>query len=170
MSEAKERAWLAVARLGLTVESVFVPWSKSRNKGDKLPSLNWVVSLKRNGRLVWAGDYSAGCGHCPSKEEPARRWECENGRQAKFVCDPFVYRGTGPELKPDAIDVIYSLVMDADALDAGGFEEWAGALGYDVDSRKAEKVYNACIDIGLKLRRHLGEGGIAKLREAFQDY
>ena len=166
MSEAKERAQAVVAELGLTVESVFVPWSESRNKGEKLPSLNWVVSLKRNGALVWAGAYSAGCGHCPSKEEPARRWECENGRKASAVRG----RGTGPELKPDAIDVLYSLVMDADALDAGGFEEWAGDLGYDVDSRKAEKTYNACIGIGLKLRRHLGEGGIVKLREAFQDY
>ena len=166
MSEAKERAQAAVTELGLTVESIFVPWPRSRNKDEKQPSLNWVVSLKRNGALVWAGDYSTGCGHCPSKDIKQREWECVHGRDASRMYELSV----GPELKPDALDVVHSLLGDADALDAGGFEEWAGDLGYDVASQKAEKIYNACVSIGLKLRRHLGEGGIAKLREAFQDY
>lgn len=43
-------------------------------------------------------------------------------------------------------------------------------LGYDPDSRKAEAIYKACLEIALKLRNALGEDGLAKLREAAQDY
>jgi hypothetical protein len=34
----------------------------------------------------------------------------------------------------------------------------------------AEAIYNACIDIALKLRSAIGESGLSELREAFQDY
>ena len=54
-----------LARLGLTVESVFLPFSASRNKAEKHKSLNWRVTLKRNGRDVLTCDYSAGIASCP---------------------------------------------------------------------------------------------------------
>lgn len=56
----------AIESLGLTVESVFVPFSQSRNKDEKNPSLNWKVTIKRNGRDVLVTDYMAGMGHCPN--------------------------------------------------------------------------------------------------------
>lgn len=52
METAKQTAQAALDALGLTVESVFVPWSRSRNKGEKSPSLNWIVTVKRNGKDV----------------------------------------------------------------------------------------------------------------------
>lgn len=64
-----------LAALGLTVESVFIPYSQSRNapgkdkkNPDAWPSLNWRVTVKRNGRNVLATDYSAGAGHCPGND------------------------------------------------------------------------------------------------------
>ena len=41
----------AIAALGLTVDAVFVPYSKSRNAGGEWLGLNWRVTLKRNGKL-----------------------------------------------------------------------------------------------------------------------
>ena len=35
--------------LGLSVSAEFVPFSASRNAGDKLPSLNWRCTVSRNG-------------------------------------------------------------------------------------------------------------------------
>jgi hypothetical protein len=178
----------AIAELGLTVESTFIPLSQSRNKGAMHPSLNWRVTLKRNGRAVIATDYSAGCAHAPSYKqhwgkrtvESAERdemvaWECEHGRKAIGVrygsrgCEAYG-AGAGPHLAPKATDVVYSLVQDGSAIDEGGFDEWAASLGYDTDSRKAEAAYRACVETGLKLRAALGEDGLAKLRDAFQDY
>jgi len=61
---------------GVTVESVFIPWSQSRNapnpkakdeRGRKgWRSLNWEVTIKRNGRHVLTTEYAAGEGHCPA--------------------------------------------------------------------------------------------------------
>lgn len=61
---------------------------------------------------------------------------------------------------------------------AGGFENWASEYGYDTDSRKAESIYQACLDIALKLRGDIalklrgaiGDSGMVELQTAFQDY
>lgn len=87
---------------GITIESTFVPFSRSRNAAEKLPSLNWIVTLKRDGRDVLTTDYGAGMAHCPSYNSKAPQrwnrpdrmwqsaicaWECENGFQA--VLEPW---------------------------------------------------------------------------------
>lgn len=170
----------------LTVESVFVPMSQSRNKDESLPTLNWNVTVKLNGRDILTTDYSAGMAHCPAYDRkvpdtynrPLKTWredacraECEKGFPvvAFTTWGGFRHDMKSP-IKPDSVDLMHSLVMDSDVLESGGFEEWAADLGYDTDSRKAESIYRACLEIALKMRGALGDAGLAKLREAFQDY
>lgn len=170
--------------MGLLIESEFVPFSQSRNKGEQFPSLNWKVTVKRNSRNVLTVDYSAGIAHCPSFEvsppwnRPSRMWidkvtrfECEAGFKARSL------KGSGKfsidhsrPIKPDMVDVFYSLVGDSDVLNSHGFEDWASEFGYDPDSRKAESIYRDCLDIALKLRGAIGESGMETLRNAYQDY
>ena len=199
-----------LARLGLTVESVFIPFSASRNKAEKHKSLNWRVTLKRNWRDVLTTDYSAGIGHCPGykatkapatfrpahyrKRDGGLRFssaaetlaqyreavcaaECESGFPMESCAfaggtykNTFKRKYKGAAILPEPRDVIYSLVMDSDVLDAGGFESWAGDLGFDPDSRKAESIYRLCLEHALAMRAALGESGLAELRNAFQDY
>jgi hypothetical protein len=181
-----------VSGLGLTVESVFVPFSQSRNKGEKQPSLNWRVTLQRNGRDIITTDYGAGSAHCPAYKQSVRRlgaqnsimrqdairFECEEGYAANVFDNANSPNGytvrridaKGARLEPNALDVIHSLLMDGGAIDEGSFEDWASNLGYETDSRKAEAMYRACVDIGLKLRNALGEAGLSELREAFSEY
>lgn len=222
MEETIDRA-AAIAELGLTVESVFVPFSQSRNKNEKHKSMNWKVTVKRNGREVLTTDYSAGIAHCPAKaarapsgwRAPDRRradgtcypgtssnyrrateaeslahyldeWraaECESGVAMEY--SPFIGEvvfkpkrvrdnqtgatKTQPIL-PDPLDVLYSLTMDSSVLDHATFESWASEFGYDVDSRSAESTYRACLDIALKMRAALGDSGMERLAEIFQDY
>jgi len=194
---AGQRIERTARELGLIVESVFVPFSRSRNAAEKSPSLNWRVILKiqstgqGTARKVLETDYSVGCGHCPAyrgsvkafgsqnsiMRDGAIRAECETGR-AVWVFDSASHssgytvrtlEGHKP-LMPETADVIASLVMDSDVIDCATFEEWAGNLGYDTDSRSAEKTYRACLEIALALRNGVGEAGLAKLREACQDY
>ncbi len=169
-------AW--AAQHGVTMAAEFVPFSQSRNKGEKSPSLNWRVTIKRDGRDIRTTDYSAGCGHCPSSKivveggayhrknikERNIAEECETGK-AGINCP-----NKGKALLPDLADVLYSLSMDSSVLDAGGFESWASDYEYDTDSRKAEDIYRACLDIALKLRSGLGETALQELCEACQDY
>jgi hypothetical protein len=181
-----------LAKMGLTVTSEFIAFSKSRNANEKHPSLNWKVTLRKDGRAILTTDYSAGAAHCPAYKASVRemggrdsimrdaaiRFECESGFAAVAFDNansPNGYQvrqlnAKGKSLQPNALDVIASLVMDSSVLDESSFEDWASSLGYDVDSRKAETMYRACLDIALKLRNGIGESGLSELREAFRDY
>ena len=166
-----------VDSIGLTVTSVFVPFSKSRNRDNKHKTLNWIITLHFKNAPLLTTEYSAGIGHCPSYRQMARymepAWkgsrltydqaiaqECETGRNAR----------TRKPINPDSLDVIYSLVMDSDVLGHATFEDWASDYGYDPDSHKAESIYQDCLKIALQLRNTIGERNLEELREAFQDY
>lgn len=70
---------------------------------------------------------------------------------------------------PDFADVLYGLLRDSDAYDSDAFEEWADNYGYDTDSRKAEKIYEACRETARDLRRVLGQKLIDEARELTQE-
>jgi hypothetical protein len=163
----------AIDALGLTMTAVFVPWSQSRSKvvDPKLRdySLNWNITLSAKGREFLTFTYTAGIANCATRP---RHWakptigeaskviaECE-GRLPAFRGKP----------KPNLHNVINSLLSDANAIEHGSFEDWGRDLGYDTDSRKAESMYRACLECGLKLRQAIGDEGITQLRTAFQDY
>lgn len=163
--------------MGLTLDSKFIPFSQSRNKDKKYPSLNWIVTLKKNGREVLTTDYWAGCGHCPSYNQGMNydtlqlvKAECETGYPSKHL---YALGTTSQDkkkpIKPDLKDVVYSLVMDSDAIDYE-FVDWCMNYGYEEDSRKAERIYAQCQELGLKLLRALGPDGLTALRELYQDY
>jgi len=60
-----ERIEAAMKELGLSLSYKFVPFSQSRNKAEKQPSLNWIITLTKGSQSLTT-DYGAGCGHCPS--------------------------------------------------------------------------------------------------------
>jgi hypothetical protein len=179
MNATKESIRAVADSLGITMTAEFVPFSKSRNAGEKRKSLNWRVTLHKGGRPVLTTDYSAGIAHAPgysARETLDSRavvdWECENGKAAWAGIV-----GMGPRAKiphapilPELADVLYSLSLDSSVLDHPTYETWAGEYGYDEDSRKGEAVYRACLEIALKMRAGLGEDGMRRLADAVQDY
>lgn len=69
------------------------------------------------------------------------------------------------KVEPKPEDMLSALVSDgAPAFDAQSFEDWAGDFGYDLDSRAAEAIYNACVDTGRKLVRLIGRAAIDEAR------
>lgn len=164
-----------LAELGIDLRAEFVPWSKSRHAKEKDKSLNWKVTLLKDNRPILTTDYSAGIGHCPAynlgyKNSMLRMttdryndivFECEKGVQAANKHKPIL---------PCLVDVVNSLVLETDVLDYGSFEEWANSLGYNSDSREAEKIYQLCLSNSLKLRNGLGDTILSQLRSAYQDY
>ena len=183
---AKAELEQAITDLGLVVSAEFVPFSRSRSykKDAKISerNLNWRVSLKRmavinNGykagseRTLLTTDYSAGIGHAPSYKQgrmttdmvTALTHETEHGTR-------YIGRMSDKQIKPNSTDVVASLLMDSDVLNHSTFESWASDCGYDVDSRKAETIYRACLETALALRNGIGDDGLRKLQEAAQDY
>lgn len=69
-------------------------------------------------------------------------------------------QGYGINGEPDAASVINCLASDAASVENNnltGFEGWASDLGYDPDSRKAEKIFKVCKVQAAKLKKFLGE-------------
>jgi len=164
----------------ITAKFEFVPFSLSRNAGEKYPSLNWKVTLHCKGREFLRVDYMQGSGHAPSYKHTAilSPWEkaetikkeCETGKMQRWSHDMGIHI-PGPKIAPPKLaDVLHSLSIDSDALNYATFEEWASEFGYDKDSRKGEAIYRACMEIALKLRAAVGDKAIAALRDATQDY
>jgi hypothetical protein len=192
--DTSEELGTTLDQSGIRVHAEFVPWSQSR-KGNgqdvksasvKDLSLNWRVSLHVDGHEALATDYTAGIGHCPgySAKSEYRGWplsdaaviraECEKGIPHRFLdhasgIDVRPLRRE-PAIMPKAEDVLHSLLLDSDAIEHSSFENWAADFGYDEDSRKAEAIYRACLEIGLKLRNAFGDAKLQELRDLFQDY
>lgn len=174
-----------LVKCGITIESVFIPYSKSRNYAKKWRSLNWQVTIKGpDGRAILTTDYAAGIGHCPSyKNHNPKVHGCRNSMlHDTFITHELEY-GTeassfntqysprkGKPILPDANGVMCSLLMDSEAIDHATFESWANEFGYDTDSREAEATYRQCLEIGLKLRAGLGDKVLTELRDMFQGY
>ena len=64
-------------------------------------------------------------------------------------------QGCGIKSEPTADRVLECLISDA-LCASGSFEEFCDDCGYDADSRKAERIYRACVSIRARLRRFLG--------------
>lgn len=169
----------AIVKLGIEYTAEFIPQSKSRNAGEKALSLNWRVTLKRAGADI-VTDYMQGIGHHPTYQLAQKRgwlptslWLDEQYRTSvesgTYRTDPNAFYGGAKLPAPDLLDVLYSLTMDADAIDYS-FDEWCANYGCDTDSRKAEATYNKCLAIAIKLRRMVGDEGLATLRAVFSDY
>ena len=167
---AKPELTEAIESLGITLESTFVPFSQSRNKGEKNRSLNWTVTVKVWGRDVLTTDYGTGIAHAPSYRQTLGAMNVDMAEAIAYETEHGKTKRGKPIPPPDPCDVVYSLAMDADVLNYSGFEDWASNFGYDTDSRSAEKTYRACLEIALALRNAIGEDGLRQLQEACQDY
>lgn len=165
----KEELKQVLSDLDLSIETDFVPWSKSRNAKEDYRSLNWRVHLKRSGQVFCTVDFMKGVAYCPSYSKYKKGtltyeenilYETEYGYSHVAGHRPIL---------PDILDVMECLVIDSDTLNYGTFEEWARELGMDEDSRRAEGIYRTCLETTLKLRAAVGEHGLSMLRAAVQD-
>ena len=102
----------------------------------------WTVALTYQGRTYADISYRMGTGH----SKPATFADGAMGYQPVKGWEPTA---------PHASDVIDSLLLDVCGLDQP-FESWAADLGYDGDSRKAERIYHECLKTLPRLRALLG--------------
>lgn len=125
----------------------------------------WAVTVTRNGESIQT-DYTIGSAHRHyrnGKPIQIHHWN-------RALDDVERNKRTKPD-KPTLPDVLNCFVMDAQCVSDGQlFEDFADDLGYDKDSRKAEKAYNGCRDEYFGLIRLCGHAELGKLVELFQDY
>lgn len=59
---------------------------------------------------------------------------------------------------PTAIEVMDCLCSDAATIEnSSGFDDWAGELGFSTDSRRAEFIFESCVEQCEELRAFLGD-------------
>ena len=75
--------------------------------------------------------------------------------RSRALTVPF-FMGSANTSEPSAADVLYCLCSDAYSGELS-FEHFCSEFGYDLDSRKAEATYKACVKLAPKVRKFLGE-------------
>ena len=87
----------------------------------------------------------------------ARGYTCTLSYRGRRMAVDF-WMGTGIGHEPSSLDVLDSLLMDANTYDnSRGFEDWASELGLDTDSRAVEKTYRQIGRQAESLKRLLGD-------------
>lgn len=165
-----------IGSLGLEYDAKFVPASKAID-ADDWDSIHWEITLSNSGHHnPMSFPYRQGVGHLPGFPTSRTINMQNNMKQALetglYPKDwnaqdfPRLYNLPFPELR----DVLYCVVMDADALNYSCFEDWADNLGYSSDSRKAETIYNTCLRQALTFRLLIGGKALEQLSTLFVDY
>lgn len=78
---------------------------------------------------------------------------CGRSRMSTYFSKGFGHKGEAPTL-PEVLDCLAS---DASSADQYSFEEWCDNLGFNVDSRQAERTYQTVSKQTDKLRKFLGD-------------
>jgi hypothetical protein len=104
------------------------------------------------GRLIIAGGIKV-CHPC----RIAKTKKFSDGRPDPYEQRLAMESGKHVGPPPTCADVLGNLASDASMADnAATYEDFASELGYDPDSRKGERIYQACRKIADDLRRFLG--------------
>lgn len=85
-----------------------------------------------------------------------RRTDPATGKRRQLTT--YFSQGLAHTSPPKAHSVLSCLAMDAASVSNGeSFDDWAGNLGYDPDSRKAERIYLAIQQQSSALQQFLGD-------------
>ena len=148
---------------GFAIESTLVRDNFDGREGDAV----WNVVITRNGG-AYRTEYTQGCHF--------RHYRCGSPIKPLDLCGRMTVmravmnKQTVPD-KPILADVMCSLVWDAQCVaDGQTFEDFAGDMDYNTDSREAERVYNGCRDEYFGLIRLCGSLDLDELSTMFQDY
>lgn len=137
---------------------------QGESKDEEWERDDWLCQFNNNGRIQVGFEYHTGIAH---REYP--KWFIPK----KFYNPRCIAAEKQEEQKmpvfPCAASVLYCLISDAKALDTS-FEYWCGDYGYDNDSLKAFNTYQACCEIGKKLKKLFTTNQLEAVEEMLQDY
>jgi len=131
-------------------------------------AFHYQVIVKVNGKPVYTGPYSVGSGIVAQwlkSKYPKRYQGMFAHRRTMADVDVFnmihnrIMRNLPdtplfPTYYPKSLDILESLFSDASGIDAFVlFKDWATCSGYDPDSIRANKIFETCKDIAMRLRQ-----------------
>lgn len=144
------------AEKGVTLTAEYLGSKPREDKLDPLwllPMMQWRVTLEYEGRKHTL-EYSTGIGH--AKNPPSGFMGIYGNWRDDRSLDGVAARQRWLKDKrcaktPAVADVVYCLCSDARAGELD-FDDFCSEFGYDSDSRKAERIWQACKDACIKAR------------------
>ncbi len=121
---------------GIKIKSTKVFKNPNMEDSDKMDNFEVILTMEGNTFQIY---YSKGTG---LRSYPPG----VNGMRQPHL---------GKYIKPTMAEVLECMRMDS-FIEDYGFEEWAENLGYDTDSRKAERIYNQCVKQDKEFKDFLG--------------
>ena len=170
-----DRVQRIMTRENITMSSEFVPASQT----DHPHAINWRVTF-RSPRSVFSIPYSYGygvligyygygvlIGYKTQHGTPTRALAALGNPQATGTYFPPDQLRLAPvPVPPPALaDVLRCILLDSDVRHYESFGEFALNMGYDTDSRSAERVYNDCILNTLRAMACFGNTVLEELEE-----
>lgn len=156
-----------IAEHGVTMTATPVP---ANPYTDSMPngSLHFHVILEKSGGRPMTTYFSVGPGIVENwvAEHGKRKFGVVGGltreeykrlRYRRTIAVEAFYNANKANYRPDLASVLDCLASDSVSVENSPvFEDWADEFGYDTDSRKAEKTFQACCEQARTLRALLG--------------
>ena len=145
------------------------------NNKDGWNSDKWLVKIG-----LHEFEYNTGLGHRISHSANSYKLSAKQIESVKVLrdllgndrLDNTVFKlsdGNSYAVSPTQASVLYCLLSDANCAEQN-FNDFCSDLGYDNDSMKAFKIYQACCDTLEKMRKIFTAKQRAELSELLQDY
>jgi hypothetical protein len=143
-----------------------VDWSwrpRNKDKDTDMSNENITIAdfIEAHGLTLVATETDTNPNMDPKDWPGASHWYCQilstvGGKVPAFFA--YFSQGSAHKGPPDLATLLECLASDARTIfDAQTFEEWADELGYDQDSRSAERTYNTTRAQTARLREFLGD-------------
>jgi hypothetical protein len=101
-------------------------------------------------------------------EHFAWRLTVENWRGGGASYEFPYMQGTAHTAKPTLVDIMSALLSDASCVLGRDFGEFCSDLGYDPDSRKAERLYGQIVENNAKVCKLFGTTDLDELIERYE--
>ena len=155
----------------ITAEFISVPENPNMEPSKGMQPFHFHVLLKRKEHHLTTY-YSVGIGI-------VERWTQQKKNQRSIwgfhgatpkatgkrnVLDAEMFDAIAPKYRPEVADILDCLASDASCVHYGqSFEDFAGDMGYEKDSRKAKATYNLIKKQAEALKQLLGNDAFEKL-------
>lgn len=174
-----------IAEHGLTMSASyqgrFTNDATASSDDRKWDHFAWRVTIA-NGKRNYSTDYRMGIAHQHWDRKGAPIHDLPRGEKWGEQVSQRIIGGRGLTVfdvecrdryakptPPSLEDVLDSLRSDAESVENNPlFDDWAGDMGYDTDSRKAEKVFHACQEVRGQLIKLLGQTAYNDLLESVE--
>ena len=147
------RAWQWIDDRKITLRAVYQPQTLPLLRPASMAMLKWRCDLLQNDEIVIETPYSAGI-LAGSTVENKSLHPPMNLRTFQKLAEMYAGGPGAPRFErktPLVIDVLYSLALDAGAVDMC-WEDFADEYGLNPDSMADRETYLQCVKTGLALR------------------